>query len=491
MKRGLLFVLPVLAAAFAACTTEVKEERQFVNLSQVVCSFYGEGNEPLAIEVKTSPAEWTVESGASWVTAERTDDRTLTVTVADNDASAERSATVTIAAGQAVQHIKVVQLAADSEFATYRLLETLSAGGVMSPNGKYIAGYAANFSDTDVTGFDYTVRFIDLDTGEVTEHGPYPKSIYDFFTAKAVTDSGVLFIHLGATGECITVDLEGTVTYIQKIAGYSGWPKVDRTTPDGKYWVGYVNNKDDKEPNGFYRPVLWTDGVPEILPMPEKNFRGYDFTTGIMARGISHDGSIIYGSTWENSDFGMVYWKKEGGEWKVSYAGEDVYRIHEEHFTDGKGDYNFADGLFVTAQGTCASPNGKWLASTYRTETMNESGTDWILERWPAFYNTETGKTTIVEEVPEGVGQCVTDDGIAFIAGPYGPAYLEGAVYDLNTNTYLGTVAEWVYDNYGIHIPSNAFVRYISPEGRLHGAYAIPDLMMGITLMSFYVNPLQ
>ena len=65
MKRGLLFVLPVLAAAFAACTTEVKEERQFVNLSQVVCSFHGAGNEPLAIEVKTSPTEWTVESEAS------------------------------------------------------------------------------------------------------------------------------------------------------------------------------------------------------------------------------------------------------------------------------------------------------------------------------------------------------------------------------------------------------------------------------------------
>ena len=99
MKRGLLFVLPVLAAAFAACTTEVKEERQFVNLSQVVCSFHGAGNEPLAIEVKTSPTEWTVESEASWVTAERTDGRTLTITVADNDASAERSRTVTVEAG--------------------------------------------------------------------------------------------------------------------------------------------------------------------------------------------------------------------------------------------------------------------------------------------------------------------------------------------------------------------------------------------------------
>lgn len=179
-EERIAFVLPVLAAAFAACTTEVKEERQFVNLSQVVCSFHGAGNEPLAIEVKTSPTEWTVESEASWVTAERTDGRTLTITVADNDASAERSTTVTVEAGQAVQHIKVVQLAPDSEIATYRRLEALANGGVMSPGGKYVAGYTAFIDESDAAGFRYTVSFIDLDTGELTEVGPFFKSQYDF-----------------------------------------------------------------------------------------------------------------------------------------------------------------------------------------------------------------------------------------------------------------------------------------------------------------------
>ena len=57
-----------------------------------LCSFLAEGNQPLEIDVKASPAEWTVEMGASWVKAERTDDRTLTVTVDDNDTGAERSA---------------------------------------------------------------------------------------------------------------------------------------------------------------------------------------------------------------------------------------------------------------------------------------------------------------------------------------------------------------------------------------------------------------
>ena len=68
------------------------EEVQYVKIGQNLCSFLAEGNQPLEIDVKASPAEWTVEMGASWVKAERTDDRTLTVTVDDNDTGAERSA---------------------------------------------------------------------------------------------------------------------------------------------------------------------------------------------------------------------------------------------------------------------------------------------------------------------------------------------------------------------------------------------------------------
>ena len=481
MKRRLLFVLPVVAATVAACTTEVKEERQFVNLSQGVCSFHGEGNEPLAIEVKTSPTEWTVESGASWVTAERTDDRTLTVTVADNNMDAERSATVTVAAGQAVQYIKVVQLAPDSEFATYRRLETMNSG-MMSPGGKYLGGFITG-RDEETGGYDHTVRFIDLDTGEVKDVGPYPNSLYYLQQVIAVSDQGIVFCVTG-TGECLMIDMEGEVVPVPKIPGYNrGWPRVSRTSSDGRYWAGYVG--DD---SAVYHPVLWTDGVPEILPMPEKNFRGYDFFNGIMARGISADGSIIYGSTWENDDFGMVYWKKEGGEWKVAYAGEDVHRIHPEILEDGefKRNYTCADGLIVHARMTCASPNGRWLASTYRTETLNEEGTGIVKEQWPAFYNTETGTTTILEEVPGGAGYCVTDDGIAFVS-----SNVTAGVYDLNTETYLGTIPEWVHNNYGIPIPANGWIEYISPDGRLHGKYVVEDALRGAIALMWYVVPLQ
>ena len=103
-----------------------------------------------------------------------------------------------------------------------------------------------------------------------------------------MTDQGVLFINLGMTGECLMIDLDGNASFVERIDGCESWPHVSRTSEDGRYWVGYVTER-----KGFYRPVLWTDGVPELLPMPEKNYRDEDFTTGILGRGISNDGSHL------------------------------------------------------------------------------------------------------------------------------------------------------------------------------------------------------
>ena len=54
----------------------------------------------------------------------------------------------------------------------------------MSPGGKYVAGYTAFIDESDAAGFRYTVSFIDLDTGELTEVGPFFKSQYDFFSVR-------------------------------------------------------------------------------------------------------------------------------------------------------------------------------------------------------------------------------------------------------------------------------------------------------------------
>ena len=48
----------------------------------------------------------------------------------------------------------------------------------------------------------------------------------------------------------------------------------------------------------LYKPLLWIDGVPHELPIPDKNFRDEEIWVGVMARGISANGEIIYGTSW-------------------------------------------------------------------------------------------------------------------------------------------------------------------------------------------------
>ena len=481
-------MLLLACVALVACTTDSGEEVQYVKIGQNLCSFLAEGNQPLEIDVKASPAEWTVEAGATWVKAERTDGRTLTVTVDDNNTGAERSTTISIAADQASQAIRVNQLAKDNEFARYRKLDYLSKSGAMSPSGRYVGGYVATVGDDDVWLKSPTI--IDLETDEVYEFGPYPETLYFMTQTICISDQGLLFIKDGNQGGIFICDLEGNITKLEEVEGLSsGSPTVEATSADGKYWVGYA-----KEQNGgLYRPLLWTDGVPEVLPMPEKGFRNQEFTTGVMARGISANGEIIYGTSWENSDFGMCYWVNNGANTeKPQWVGKDVREVGVVKKTKDDGteyDYTCVNGIICQAWNTQISPSGKWIAGRYRREFDPETKQALELkEQYAAFYNTETEKTVIVKDYGESSGQFVTDDGIAFISlGTMAPS--SGAVYDLNTGTDLGSPQDWIYDNYGI-ITTTGYVTYVSADGKyVLGTLAQAASIVGTKFISWYIAP--
>ena len=481
-------MLLLACVALVACTTDSGEEVQYVKIGQNLCSFLAEGNQPLEIDVKASPAEWTVEAGATWVKAERTDGRTLTVTVDDNNTGAERSTTISIAADQASQEIRVNQLAKDNEFARYRKLDYLSKSGAMSPSGRYVGGYVATVGDDDVWLKSPTI--IDLETDEVYEFGPYPETLYFMTQTICISDQGLLFIKDGNQGGMFVCDLEGNITKLEEVEGLSsGSPTVEATSADGKYWVGYA-----KEQNGgLYRPLLWTDGVPEVLPMPEKGFRNQEFTTGVMARGISANGEIIYGTSWENSDFGMCYWVNNGANTeKPQWVGKDVREVGVVKKTKDDGteyDYTCVNGIICQAWNTQISHSGKWIAGRYRREFDPETKQALELkEQYAAFYNTETEKTVIVKDYGESTGQFVTDDGIAFI-GIGTMALSSGMVYDLNTGTDLGSTQDWIYDNYGI-ITTTGYVTYVSADGRyVLGTLAQAALIVGTKFISWYIAP--
>lgn len=491
MKK--LFTMGIAAAILTLSLlggcAKTEETFHYVNLSQVSCSFLGEGNQPLVIEVKASPATWEATPGATWVKVERTDDRTLTVTVDDNDTGAERSTTIAIAAGEASQEIRVNQLAKDNEFARFRKLNTFQLGAAMSPSGKYAGGFTTSIAADD--SFLFTPTIVDLETGEVYEFGPYPESLHYLTQTMAITDQGLLFISDGAYGGQIAIDLTGTLFIPEAPAGFTSKPNIQGTSADGKYWVGYGMKGiafKDETPS---KALLWIDGVPHELPWPELNYRDEEPWYGGMARGISANGEIIYGTSWENSDFGMLYWVNNGTNTAApKWVGHDVKKVWEETMKIGDGtEYkkNLANGLICQAQLTKISPNGKWIASSYRTEEPADDRMSIVTTQTAAFYNTETETTVIVKDYGESTGIHVTDDGIGFIGiGTLGIS--SGAVYDLNTGTDLGSTQDWVYDNYGIIIPAG-YINYISPDGRFVLGTKAEVSAGGVAFINWYIAP--
>ena len=490
MKR--LFTTGIAAATLllsclSGCT-KTEETFHYVNLSQVACSFLGEGNQPLEITVKASPAAYEATPGATWVKATQSEDgKVLILTVDDNDTGAERSTTVTIAAGEALQTIQVNQLPKDSAIARYRKLDTFQMGAAMSPSGKYAGGFTASIAADD--SWQYSPTIVDLETGEVYEFGPFPESLYYLTQTMAITDQGLLFISDGSNGGQIAIDLTGNIFIPEAPAGFTSKPEIQGTSADGVYWVGYA--REDAIGKGLCKPLLWTDGVAQELPLPDLNYRNEEIWYGVMARGISANGKIIYGTSWENLDFGMLYWVNNGANTeKPKWVGEDVREVWEETMKMSDGtEYttHLVNGLICQAQLTKISPNGKWIASSYRTETPADDRISIVTTQTAAFYNTETETTTIVSDYGESTGVHVTDDGIGFIGiGTLGIS--SGAVYDLNTGTDLGSTQEWVYDKYGIIIPAG-YINYISPDGRFVLGTKAESSAMGVSFINWYIAP--
>ena len=490
MKR--LFTTGIAAATLllsclSGCT-KTEETFHYVNLSQVACSFLGEGNQPLEITVKASPAAYEATPGATWVKATQSEDgKVLILTVDDNDTGAERSTTVTIAAGEALQTIQVNQLPKDSAIARYRKLDTFQMGAAMSPSGKYAGGFTASIAADD--SWQYSPTIVDLETGEVYEFGPFPESLYYLTQTMAITDQGLLFISDGSNGGQIAIDLTGNIFIPEAPAGFTSKPEIQGTSADGVYWVGYA--REDAIGKGLCKPLLWTDGVAQELPLPDLNYRNEEIWYGVMARGISANGKIIYGTSWENLDFGMLYWVNNGANTeKPKWVGEDVREVWEETMKNSDGtEYttHLVNGLICQAQLTKISPNGKWIASSYRTETPADDRISIVTTQTAAFYNTETETTTIVSDYGESTGVHVTDDGIGFIGiGTLGIS--SGAVYDLNTGTDLGSTQEWVYDKYGIIIPAG-YINYISPDGRFVLGTKAESSAMGVSFINWYIAP--
>lgn len=459
----------MLAAAtiITGCSQDPETEYQYVSLSEAVCSFLGTGNQPLVITVDASPAEWTAEPNSSWVKAEKGEDgTTLTITVDDNDSDAERNATITVTAANASQNITVYQLPADNTTNHYRMPRTWQNGCVVSPNGKWIAGFTNTAAGGDE--WHYYPTYFNTETGEEIKTGPFSSSLFKCHQPWAVTDTGILYITDNENGGNVIFDIDGNYTISEPLEGYGGKkPNVTGVSADGTILVGWAFKKDGSGTlgKGLYHPLIWENGVCRELPMPDKDFNGKDFSVGVMVRGCSIDGKVIYGTDWDNSTGGMIYWKN--GE--VKYVGEDVRSI-DTKIIDGVT-YSIGSGFVCQAEKYKISPSGKYICGTYKKNTLNEAGSV-VTEAYPAVFDTETEKSIIIDEL---TGECdhVTDDGIAFIT-----IDRSCTVYDLDTRTVIGDMPSYVKEKYGLQV-DNMIVNYVSPDGKVIMGTGIEDLVTG------------
>ena len=474
MKK-LQSILWMAAAGFLATACEIPTQYEYVRLSDAACTFLADGNIPKAIEVAAS-GPWSAETGASWLTVTE-EAEGIVLAAADNKADSERRTEITIACGQATAHITVIQMAPEHRTNRYRILKTFDMGAVLSKNGRYAAGNVKTVRTDDVWENRPTV--IDIETDEWIQFGPLPDDLYCIEVPFAVSDEGTVFFYDSNTNGCIGFDISGNAFTPKAPAGQTTIPQVQSISADGRIWVGWGH-----QPGNLYQPIRWIDGEPEILPVPPLNFRDAPYVTGVTVRGCSADGSVIYGSTWDNLDFGMLYWK----DGKVDWVGSDVRETQSVQIDNGIGetiDYRLVNGMIATAEYTKISPNGRWIAGAYRTEKL--AGNDIARTQYPAFFNTETGKTTIVTDFGEGYASHATDDGLGIILlGTFLPS--SGIVYDIEHQVSLGSVEEWVSDNYGIVIPTG-YITYITPDrSRLMGN-VLESTAVGTRVVSWYVAP--
>ena len=354
--------------------TQPTEEVHYIKVDMIACSFQGTDAVPVRITISSNPGPWSAEPSASWIRITEQTEEGIVLTADDNPASTEREGEITVTAGEMTKTIRVTQTGDTFVPARYDVFRDYTMGAVISPNGRYTAGFIGVPDENATDHWLLQVVITDLESGEQYLPAPFLDSLYPLYDPCAITDSGTAWD--GLESGLIWWDREGT-------------PR----------WVG--------------------DKVRKL-----KSVKIYDTATG-------------------------------------TYT-----------------DYTLVDGIVGSSDPYYMSPSGKWIAGTYRTEELAENETDVIYTSCPAFYDTETDEVHIFSEYEGAVGMTVTDEGLGVIGMNGASGIISHTVMvNIPTATEAGTSTEWIYDTYGIIIPDNSLLEYISPDGRTAFGYDLSGEM--------------
>lgn len=433
VMRKLTYILAVLTSfVFAACTTEYITE-DYIEISRSSYSFRQKDSVAIVVNSNT---QWTaVSSDEAHFQIEQKGEDTLIVRAFPDESGMSVSGTVTFTAGAAVKvlDVEILQEHFNGSFVDYPPLSR----GAISPSGKFAA-----YVEEKMDGSKEAFRF-NLETG-TSEEIVVPQSQKNFDGVLAISDDGrtVMFEdNMNATSE---IYRDGELLNLTVPEG-GRYPTPQAMSADGTIFVGYYYASEYPT----YRPVKWTNSGADyvLLDYPTESVGGDDVGSGIMARGCSADGSVIYGSEWRSQ--GLVFWKNE-----VLYNPGVDYGKFE---TDPNNPYKvYVSRIVLYSDVRKISPSGNYLVASYKY--FDE---DHYEHECPVFIDTEKYEVKILKEVENSAALSVTDDGIVFGCTPtYGMS--QGLVIDFDAKKSI-PVSEWFMSEKGIVMDDNRFV-YYSPN---------------------------
>ncbi len=135
--------------------------------------------------------------------------------------------------------------------------------------------------------------------------------------------------------------------------------------------------------------------------------------------------------------------------------------------------------MTCTAELTNISPNGKWIAGTWREETLPGVGTECA-----AFFDTENEKTYIFKDLAGG--STCTNDGIGFAHNGF--MSNGGTVVDIESGAVLGSVKDWVYENYGLNVGPGC-ITYMTADKQKFISFVLESNAAGQRTAHWYVAP--
>lgn len=256
-------------------------------------SLSGSADSPATVRVYAVP-QWDASTTIPWLTVTNKTADSLDIVANGSNEVEIRTGSVIIKAGE--RTITVKQVPQDHLFLRFHLRKLFQSGTVMSDSGKWAGGIW--WRDGAAGERECVVNVIDLETDEWHELASFTRPLFTLMQPGAIADDGTIYIYISVDAN-VAVNLDGEYWMVDAIpSGFTREMQIARIAADGTM-VG----RSGKGVCSY--PWKMVDGVTIELPKPKKNFRDEPIAD-VQARGSSANGKIIYGTTRNNEDYGMV-----------------------------------------------------------------------------------------------------------------------------------------------------------------------------------------